>query len=313
MNSASAPAPEQLLGKPVDTYTDVYALGAALYRMLTGHRVFRGKSRSEIVQQHLNAPVPSVRTWRSDLPEGIDTIIAKAMAKEPAQRYQQPGAFANAYHQIVAPNDTRRKPFVIASNVPQTFSPALPKRVEPIAMRPLTTERRDGQTRISRRRALTLLGAGGGAAAAIVAVAFFGSRYLVGSTSPTSSATVPNTNSTGSSSTSSGTTAPGHTGRVLARTSDVSVNSAKQFAIANSNNPGLLIHLPDNRFVAFDSTCTHAGCPVSYNPSNKLLECPCHGAVFDPAKNAAVVGGPAPSPLTKINIAVNSDGTITTG
>ncbi len=275
---ASAPAPEQLLGKPVDTYTDVYALGAVLYRMLTAHRVFRGKGRDDIVQQHLQASVPSVSKWRSGLPANIDDVIARALAKKPAERFRQPGELADAYHQVVAPH-------------------AAPS---------------DKQPSISRRRALAIIGAGGGAAVGIAAVTLFASHYLVGNTSPTGTSSASNP-TTSAPPAQGNTPPPAQGGRVLARTSDVPLNSAKTFPLANSQNPGLLIHLSNNQFVAFDSTCTHAACPVSYNQRNKLLECPCHGAVFDPARNAAVVQGPAPRPLTKIPITVQPNGTITTG
>ena len=60
--------------------------------------------------------------------------------------------------------------------------------------------------------------------------------------------------------------------------------------------------------VAYDAICTHAGCTVQYDPTQKLLVCPCHGGAYDPAKGAAVVYGPPPSPLTQLTVKVESNG-----
>lgn len=307
MNEASSPAPEQITGGSVDAPTDVYALGAVLYRILTGHRVFRGSTLAEIAQQHLNAPVPPLSTWRRDLPPALDGVIAKSLAKDPRQRFAHPGAFANAYHQVVAPADSRRQPFV----APPAPALAPPNEAQPS---PLSQGRRQAPAPIPRRKVLTYLVAGGSAAAAVTIVSIVGIHFLQGnppaavSTSPTTGGSTPVSHNTPAG----GSTTTTQHGKVLARVSDIPRNSDKQFPLTSSSNPGLLIHLQDNRFVAFDSTCTHAGCAVSYNSQNHLLECPCHGAVFDPAKNASVVQGPATTPLTAIPISVNTDGTITT-
>lgn len=102
-------------------------------------------------------------------------------------------------------------------------------------------------------------------------------------------------------------TAGGSAGRTqIAMVSQVPVNSSASFTLASNGDPGVVIHLTSGNFVAYDAACTHAGCPVQYDPSSKLLLCPCHGAAFDPAQGAAVVQGPADTPLASVTIQVDS-------
>lgn len=305
LSLASAPAPEMLLGQPPDASTDVYSLGALLYYLLTGHRVLRARTLAEVASQHLTASIPSLHTWRRDLPPELDRLLSSALDKTAARRPRNPGALANAYTGIIAPEQAGRKVFATPAELPM-LPAAAPHPASIPQPRPVDRP-------FPRRRALVLLAAGGG-----IALVAGTSIWLVklnsraAAPAASSSNASPSQTGSGPQSTKTNASAPGQSGNVVAKTADVPLNSAKTFPIANSNNPGILIHLQNNRFVAFNTTCTHAGCAVAYNQQSRQLECPCHGATFDPSRNAAVTGGPAPSPLTAIPIAVNSDGTITT-
>ena len=86
----------------------------------------------------------------------------------------------------------------------------------------------------------------------------------------------------------------------IASESEVAPGSAVKFE--DSGNPAVLVHLKSGDFVAYSAICTHQGCTVAYQGGQ--LACPCHGSVFDPAKGAEVVAGPAPRPLPEIPVKV---------
>ncbi|HKD74779.1 MAG TPA: Rieske 2Fe-2S domain-containing protein, partial [Ktedonobacterales bacterium] len=91
----------------------------------------------------------------------------------------------------------------------------------------------------------------------------------------------------------------------LTTLNQMSDNSAVTFTIPSNQDPGVLIRLASGNVVAYDATCTHAGCTVQYDPSSQQLVCPCHGAAFDPAHNASVLAGPTDQPLAPVAINVN--------
>jgi hypothetical protein len=117
-DNSEACAPEQIRGGAVNTQADVYGLGCVLYALLTGRPVFAGAVRGEVATQHLRAPVPPLRLSRSGLPAALDDLLVRALAKEPEQRFAHPGELANAYAQIVSPNNAARVPFVITTAPP---------------------------------------------------------------------------------------------------------------------------------------------------------------------------------------------------
>jgi eukaryotic-like serine/threonine-protein kinase len=79
-------SPEQCRGLEIDARADLYALGAVLYRAVTGEPPFMGGSLTAVVLQHLSSPTPNPRAIRRDLPKPLEELIVQLLAKEPADR-----------------------------------------------------------------------------------------------------------------------------------------------------------------------------------------------------------------------------------
>ena len=114
-------APEQLQGGPVDARTDVYSLGCVLFECLTGEPVFPRDSRLAVAWAHLEEAPPLPSRRRAGLPQTIDPVIGRALAKEPEQRFATCGGLIAAADQALGLKETgpprRRAALVLAGGV----------------------------------------------------------------------------------------------------------------------------------------------------------------------------------------------------
>ncbi|MEO8702534.1 MAG: protein kinase [Kofleriaceae bacterium] len=100
-------APEQTVGGgTIDARTDVYAVGVVLFEMIAGERPFQAEDTLALLGMHRAAPIPKLldRTkGKVDLPEGLQAVIEKAMAKSPDDRYQSAIELAEAIDRVSKP------------------------------------------------------------------------------------------------------------------------------------------------------------------------------------------------------------------
>ena len=81
-------SPEQARGAAVDARSDLYSLGIVLYELLTGKVPFNGDSPVEIAMKHLSGRPEPPSVHRPDIPRDLDLVVLRALAKDPAERYQ---------------------------------------------------------------------------------------------------------------------------------------------------------------------------------------------------------------------------------
>ena len=156
-------APEQIEGRQVDGRADLYALACTAYEMLAGAPPFRRDQDVAVIWAQVSAPPPQLTDQRPDLPAAVDTVLAKALAKVPGDRYDTCLEFAGALRAACALSASSAWPARAGPGRPpnwltcrQTPGPdrrqGQTRRAGPAGPLPGTTARPRGRSRRSRPR-----------------------------------------------------------------------------------------------------------------------------------------------------------------
>jgi beta-lactam-binding protein with PASTA domain/predicted Ser/Thr protein kinase len=110
-------SPEQARGETVDARSDVYSTGVLLFELITGHPPFTGDSPVAVAYQHVRENPPPPSTINPDVPPELDAIVLKAMAKNPANRYQSAGEMRADLIRAINGRPVEAEPVMMADEV----------------------------------------------------------------------------------------------------------------------------------------------------------------------------------------------------
>ncbi|MGU3291275.1 Stk1 family PASTA domain-containing Ser/Thr kinase [Williamsia sp. M5A3_1d] len=174
-------SPEQARGESVDARSDVYSMGCVLFELLTGEPPFTGDSPVAVAYQHVREDPPVPSSIRREIPPQLDSVILKAMSKNPANRYQSAGEMRSDLMKVLA-GGRPSAPMLLSdedkTGVIEQMPRARSTRVGP------TSHRRPDPVDDDRRRSAMpkILAIGAAVVAAIVLVALLLTRPWADST-----------------------------------------------------------------------------------------------------------------------------------
>jgi serine/threonine-protein kinase len=124
-------SPEQARGEELDPRSDVFALGIVLWELLTGRRLFKGENDLAMQRLVLACQVPAPSSVEPSVPAGLDPIVLKALAKDPADRYPDAAAFRMALEDFALANGIPSSSAHLSAFMHELYAERIAKETDP--------------------------------------------------------------------------------------------------------------------------------------------------------------------------------------